>query len=183
MALVAIVAIAEKTRASGDATQQPAQATVQYPATPTEMKHYESSEWNFAIEIPKRWNAFPPVSSNSPFEVMRFMSREDGVHNLIVFRQPSDPKQTAANWEEGVQRVLAKGGFGNFVVGKTTIGSREVLTLDFDKPAPNGGTWSCRHYFVADGTLAYVLGFGSSNKAGMFGLYDQMAKSFQILDQ
>jgi hypothetical protein len=43
------------------------------------------------------------------------------------------------------------------------------------------GTWSCRHYSVAEGTLRYTLGFGTSNKVGMFELYDRMAKSFEIL--
>jgi hypothetical protein len=52
--------------------------------------------------------------------------------------------------------------------------------LDFDKPKGDG-IWSCRHYFVTEGTLKYALGFGTTNKAGMFELYDRMAKSFEIL--
>jgi hypothetical protein len=35
------------------------------------------------------------------------------------------------------------------MTGATSIGSRTVLTLDFDKPDNNGGTWSVRHYFVS----------------------------------
>ncbi len=82
-----------------------------------------------------------------------------------------------------MQKILARGGFGNFVTGQTMIGSRSVGTLDFDKPEPKGGgTWSCRHYFIPDGTLGYVLGFGTNRKAEMFDLYDRMAKSFQILE-
>jgi hypothetical protein len=42
----------------------------------TEMKRYKSAEWNFALDIPRRWHAFPPVSSNSPGEVIRFASQE-----------------------------------------------------------------------------------------------------------
>ena len=38
----------------------------------TDMKRYQSAEWNFAIDVPKRWRAFPPVSSNSPLETIRF---------------------------------------------------------------------------------------------------------------
>jgi len=52
--------------------------------------------------------------------------------------------------------------------------------LDFDRPQGDG-TWSCREYFVVEGTLSYTLGFGTTNKAGMFELYDRMAKSFEIL--
>ena len=46
---------------------------------------------------------------------------------------------------------------------------------------PQGeGTWSCREYFLAEGTLQYTLGFGTTNKDGMFELYDRMAKSFEF---
>jgi hypothetical protein len=78
-----------------------------------------------------------------------------------------------------VQKVLANHEFRNFVPSKTAIGSRAALTLDFDK-SKDDGTWSCRHYFVADGTLRYTLGFGTTKKAEMFELYDSMAKSFEF---
>jgi len=145
----------------------------------TDMKHYKSAEWNFALDIPKRWHAMPPQSANSPFEVMRFMSKEDGTHLLIVFREIHDPKQTLPEVSEAVQKILANHGFGNFVPGNSAIGSRAALTLDFDKQK-DGATWSCRHYFVADGTLRYTLGFGTTKKAEMFELYDKMAKTFEF---
>jgi hypothetical protein len=146
----------------------------------TDMKHYQSSEWNFALDIPKRWNSFPPVSTNSPYELIRFASREDGTHLLIIFRKPHDPKQSLKALADEVQTVLASHGFGNFATAETTIGPRAALTLDFDRPQGDG-TWSCREYFVVEGTLSYTLGFGTSSKAGMFELYDRMAKSFEIL--
>jgi hypothetical protein len=143
-----------------------------------QMKPYKNSEWNFALDIPARWNAFPADPSNSPAEVIRFASNEDGVHSLIVFREPYDPKASPENTVGGAQESLAKGGFSHFVTGETRIGSRTVRTLDFDRQTPEGKTWSCREYFVVDGTLMYVLGFATTDRSGMFGLYDQMAKSF-----
>ena len=77
-----------------------------------------------------------------------------------------------------VQLVLAKAGFSNFVKGETRIGSRRVATLDFDQTLPDGSVWSCRHYFIIDGTLMYTLGFGTNNREAMFDTYDRMAKSF-----
>jgi hypothetical protein len=145
----------------------------------TDMKPYRSSEWNFALKIPKRWHSMPPQCSNSPNEVMRFASKEDGTHILIVFREVQDSTQDLQQVSEAVQKVLASHGFGNFVPGKTGIGSKAALTLDFDKPK-DSGTWSCRHYFVAEDTLRYTLGFGTTNKAEMFELYDRMAKSFEF---
>jgi len=59
----------------------------------TEMKRYQSAEWNFTLDIPRRWNSFPPVSSNSPLEVIRFASKEDGTHLVIIFRGPRDPPE------------------------------------------------------------------------------------------
>jgi hypothetical protein len=124
----------------------------------------------------------PPVSTNSPNEVMRFVSKEDGAHLLIIFREIHDPKRTLKEVSDAVEQSLTRSGFGNFAPGKTTIGSREALTLDFDR-TKDGGTWSCRHYFVTDGTLRYTLGFGTTQKADTFGLYDRIAKSFEILPE
>jgi Glyoxalase superfamily protein len=41
-----------------------------------ELKHYVSRDWNFALDIPARWNSFPAVPTNSPNEVIRFGSHE-----------------------------------------------------------------------------------------------------------
>jgi beta-lactamase regulating signal transducer with metallopeptidase domain len=148
------------------------------PANQSDMKHYKSSEWKFELDVPKRWNTFPAVPTNSPFEVIRFMSKEDGTHNLIIFRNPHNPQQSAKAAVDQVQQILAKGGFSNFVTSETSIGSRRVLALDFDRPTPDGGTWSCREYFVINGTLMYVLGFGTTKRDAMFDLFDRMAKTF-----
>ena len=143
-----------------------------------EMKRYNNTEWNFAIDIPTRWNRFPAVPTNSPGEVIRFRSREEGSHLLIVFRDPYDPQQSPEAYCGNMQQHLEKIGFSHFVSGETTIGSRRVLTLDFDKPEDNGDTWSVRHYMIIDGTLVHVLGFGTNKRDAMFDLYDRMAKSF-----
>src|SRR5580765_3892059 len=107
----------------------------------TDMKCYKSSEWNFTLDIPKRWNSFPPVPTNTPNEVIRFASQEDGTHLLIIFRDPHDPKQPLKEISDAVQQILATHGFANFVAAETTIRSRAALTLDFDRPK-DGETWS-----------------------------------------
>lgn len=58
------------------------------------------------------------------------------------------------------------------------IGGKRVVTLDFDRSTPDGGVWSCRHYFIADGTLLYVLGFGTTRRDAMLDLFDRVAKTF-----
>ena len=169
----------------------------------TEMKRYRSAEWNFALDVPRGWNAFPPVSSNSPLEVIRFASKEDGTHLVIIFRGPRDPKKPLKEACDQAQQILAKQGFGHFTTTETAIGSRAALVLEFDRPQrwhskrwrrfwsraalmlkfnrpQDEGTWSCREYFLAVGTLQYTLGFGTTNKGGMFELYDRMAKSFEF---
>jgi hypothetical protein len=141
------------------------------------MNHYKNSEWAFELDIPKSWNRFPPVSSNSPFEIMRFASHENGTHLLIVFRNPNNPNAPLKASVDGTQKVLTKGGFSNFVQSETKIGSKVVMTLDFDKDM-DGHPWHCRHYFIADGTLLYVLGFGTTDREAMFPVYDRMAQTF-----
>ena len=151
----------------------------------TDMKHYESRDWHFRLDIPRRWNSFPPVPTNSPAEVIRFASEEEGSHLLIIFRHPHDPKKALKEISDDVQQRLTKRGFGNFVSAETTIGSRLALTLDFDR-TKDDRTWNCRHYFVAQDTLRYTLGFGTTNtinKAEMFQLYDRMADTFEMLPE
>ena len=143
----------------------------------TEMKHYKSAEWNFDMDIPKTWHAFPPVCTNSPHEVIRFASKEDGTHLLIIFRAPHDPNTALQQVCEQAQKNLEPHGFANFAVSETTIGHRPAVLLEFDRPQ-GGGTWSCREYFLIEGTLQYTLGFGTSNRNAVFELYDRMAKSF-----
>jgi len=178
--LVLLAAATSKLKASNTDTAQPAPSLPAGQLTATELKHYESSEWKFSINTPTNWNRFPPVSANSPYEVVRFESDENGAHNLlIVFRSPRDPKQSLTEWLDTMQKILAKGGFGNFVVGKTTIGSKDIVTLDFDIASTDGRRWSCRHYMIPDGTLGYVLGFGTNRREQLVDLEDRIAKSFQ----
>jgi len=144
------------------------------------MKHYQNAEWNFALDIPKRWNAFPPVSSNSPAEVIRFISSEHGSNALIVFRNPVDSNVTQPAVVANVRQVLAKIGFGNFTTGEVTLGARKVLTLEANRAAPQGtGTLNIRQYYFFDGSVMWALGFASDVKdANTVSLWDQMAQTF-----
>jgi hypothetical protein len=143
-----------------------------------QMKHYEDSQWNFALDVPARWNAFPPVSTNSPFEVIRFMSREDGEHLLIVFRFPFDPAGDMTAVIEGAEKNLANAGFSHFVTGEVKVGSRTIQTLNFDQIRGDGTTWSCRYYYFPEGTLRYTLSLGTTNPKVMFPIFDRMAQTF-----
>jgi hypothetical protein len=149
------------------------------------MKRYRSAKWNFALDIPASWNAFPPGPAvfpdevTSPYEVMRFLSSSGGHWSLaIVYRMPRDPAVAPAVTVKQLEASLAKRGFSNFVTGETRFRSRQVLTLNFEKRHPGGEAWRTRSYFFADGTLMYVLGFGAMGGNAKFGLYDQMAKTF-----
>jgi len=163
----------------------------------TDMKHYKSRDWNFALDIPKRWNSFPAVHINSPYEVIRFASREDGIHVLIIFREPNDPKRPLNERADRVQKLLASKGFSNFARAEAMIQAKPILMLDFDRPHNDESLplileddryvqrpdllWSCRHYFLAADTLGYTLGFGTTNKGAMFEVFDRMAKTFEII--
>lgn len=163
------------------------------------MKHYKCSEWNFALDIPNRWNAFPPVPIDSPYEVIRFASREYGAHLLSVLREPHDPRTTLKQRSDQLKKFLASKGFGNFATHETTVNSRPGLILDFNK-VPYDVTsplllrgdryvqmpdrlWTCRHYLLANDTLAYTLGFGTTDKKSMFGLFERIAGTFQTLPE
>jgi hypothetical protein len=144
------------------------------------MRRYQNTEWNFGLDVPQGWNRFAPVSSNSPSEVMRFASGRDGTQLLIIFRNYFDARKGVGGFVSGVQQTLEKAGFSHFVTGEITVGSERVVTLDFDRPMPDGGgTWSCRQYMFVSGTLLYTLGFGTSGKPEtVLALQDRVANSF-----
>jgi hypothetical protein len=71
------------------------------------LARYESSEWNFALDVPDHWNRFPTVPTNSPNEVVRFASQDEGLHLLIIFRHPYDPKRTLQDHSDRVQVDLS----------------------------------------------------------------------------
>ncbi len=148
----------------------------------SDMQRYRSPDGTFALDIPTHWRPFPPVRTNSPFEVIRFASYRDGSHLLIIFRGRFGPRQTLDERCAHVQSILRDKGFGNFASADTAIGPRAARTLDFDRPQ-GSATWSCREYFLTEGRVTYTLGFGTTNKAGMFDLYDRIAQSFEILEQ
>jgi hypothetical protein len=144
-------------------------------------RRYQNTEWKFGLDIPQGWNRFPPVTANSPFEVARFGSGENGYQILIIFRNDIDAQSGLAAHIAAVEEVLGKGGFGNFVTGQIAVGSKQVTTLDFSRTNSDGKTWSCRQYLFIDGALLYTLGFGSSAKPdAVLGQEDSMAKSFTV---
>lgn len=145
-----------------------------------QMERYADAEWKYALEIPKRWNRFPPIPSNSPFEVTRFMSHEDGFHLLIIFRQPFDPSKPIETHSARVQESLTKAGFGNFLAAEVTLRNRKTRTLQFEK-SQEAGIWTCRQYFIPVETLCFTLGFGTNRPVDRFELFDQIAGSFDLL--
>ena len=149
------------------------------PASANGTQHYQNTEWKFGLDVPKGWNRFPPVMANSPFEVVRFGSGENGYQILIIFRNNIDAQSGLAGHIAAVEAVLTKMGFGNFVTGQIAVGSRQVTTLDFNRTNADGTTWSCRHYIFVDGALLYTLGFGNVAKPEVVHAQeDSMAKSF-----
>ncbi|MBV9878567.1 MAG: hypothetical protein JO025_27800 [Verrucomicrobia bacterium] len=152
-----------------------------HPEAVPRMKRYRSAEWSFAIDFPAHWNIFPPVPSNSTWEVIRFASKEEGnFHIAIIFRAPRDPKQTPGESLAYIQQRLEPTGFGNFKIGEGPAAGKRVATLDFDKPK-DGRTWYCRYYAVEAGTLEYRIGFGSDAPEKIVDIRDRMAKSFVVL--
>jgi hypothetical protein len=144
------------------------------------MKHYQNTEWNFGLDIPKGWNRFPPNLNYSPREVMRFASGENGKQLLAIFRTFIDAQKGIAGHISAVEDSLAKKeGYSHFVTGETMLGSRRVTTLDFDRSQPDGETWSVHQYFLVEGTLLYTLSFNTNgNPQAMIALTDRIASSF-----
>jgi beta-lactamase regulating signal transducer with metallopeptidase domain len=144
------------------------------------MKHYQNKEWNFGLDIPGGWNRFPPNLAYSPNEVMRFASGENGRQLLIIFRGFMDASKGMAGYISADEQTLEKKeNYSHFVTGETTLGSRHVTTLDFDRQQPDGGIVSIHQYLLVEGTLLYTLSFSTNGDLrAMIPLTDRMAGSF-----
>jgi beta-lactamase regulating signal transducer with metallopeptidase domain len=143
------------------------------------MRHYRNAEWNFALDVPQGWNRFPPNLSASPHEVMRFASGANGRQMLILFRSFYDAQKGLDGYISLDEQNLEKAGYSHFVTGETVLGSRRVVTLDFERPHPDGSTGTIHQYLLVEGTLLYTLSFSTTGiMRDMIPLTDRMANSF-----
>ena len=143
-----------------------------------EMQHYDDIEWKFSVDMPKGWQGVPAAPEDGPYLLTR-LARQDRAQGLLVFRLPYDPQQTPTEFAAKNQEGLTKRGFGNFVMSMTTIGSEQVVILDFDKAGASGKPhYNREYYFVVNDTLMYILCFHTNNRDAMFPLYDKLAKTF-----
>jgi hypothetical protein len=143
-----------------------------------EMTMQQFTKSGFTIAVPEGWAEFPPVPTNSPYEVARFARRDHAQHLCLVFRSPgSDARERA----EAARERLEASGYGNFVLDDATLGARAAVRLRFDKPF-GSGVWAVREYFIGATDVVYCLGLGSSDPAGDAAAFDSMCAAFEIAD-
>ena len=147
------------------------------------LKRYDNPTWQFSLDVPESWHAIAPGPAlspddvGSPYEVIRFS--EAGDRTLMsIYRRPYDPAGGVALAARQAQGVLTKDGYSNFTTGEAMVGSRRVMTLDCEKRHADGGVWRVRSFFVADGPLLYILGFGAPDELTLSGLDNEVARSF-----
>jgi beta-lactamase regulating signal transducer with metallopeptidase domain len=142
-------------------------------------RHYHNTDWNFGLDVPIGWNRFPPLLSQSPNELMRFVSSEQNV--LSIYRSFFDAQKGFSSYLAAHEDFLQKKGDANFRAGQATLGSRQVATLEYSRPTADGtGTWSFRQYFLVQGTVLYLLSFATLSGVPdtLIPLQDRMAQSF-----
>ena len=144
-------------------------------------QHYQNTEWNFGLNVPSDWNRFPALLGESIHEVIRFSgSNQNGRELLIVFRNFFDTQKGLGAYITVDEQQLEKKGYTHFITGETTLGSRHVTTLDFDRTPPDGSAWSYHQYLFVQGSLLYTLSFGTDSKqpTTLTALEDSVATSF-----
>jgi beta-lactamase regulating signal transducer with metallopeptidase domain len=143
------------------------------------LRHYHNTDWNFGLDVPTSWNRFPPLLSQSPNELMRFVSSEQNV--VSIYRSFFDAQKGFNTYLVAHEDFLQKKGDANFRTGQATLGSRQVVTLEYTRPTADGtGIWSFRQYFLIQGTVLYLLSFAtpSSVPDTLIPLQDRIAQSF-----
>ena len=147
--------------------------------TDVTMKQVTKPEHGYTVSVPEAWAEFPPILSNSPYEVARFAYRDHASHLCIVFRMPGSPGLHPRGTAEQAKARQEGKGYGNFALKDVEVGGRAGVLLSFDK-ATAAGPWAAREYFVSAGSLVYCLGLGTGDPAGNAPTFDAMAAGFVI---
>jgi hypothetical protein len=143
------------------------------------LKVISKPELGFAIRVPAGWSEFPPVLSNSPYEVARFAYRDHTTHMCIVFRMPGSPGLDPRVWAEQARTRQRNQGFGSIALTDVDVGRRAGVCLTFEK-TNEIGVWACREYFVGAGSLVYCLGLASGDPQRDGEVFDAMAAQFEV---
>jgi hypothetical protein len=143
------------------------------------LKVISKPELGFAVRVPEGWSEFPPILSNSPYEVARFAYRDHTTHMCIVFRMPGSPGLDPRVWAEQAQTRQRQQGYGSFALTEVEVGKRAGICLKFEK-SNEAGVWACREYFVVAGSLVYCLGLASGDPQTDGKVFDAMAAKFEV---
>jgi hypothetical protein len=136
------------------------------------MQLEQITKQGFTVAVPHGWAEFPPMRSNSPYEVARFAHRDHASRLCLVFRSPgNDPRKRA----EAAQARLATTGYDDFALADAPLGAHSGVRLCCAR-----GVWAVREYFVSVNDLVYCLGLGSSDPAGDAAIFDAMTAAFEI---
>src|SRR5687767_10241019 len=65
------------------AKKNPAAIDPRFKMNTPDMKHYRSRDSHSELDVPRSWNSFPPVLTNSPSELIRFAS-DAGASPLLI---------------------------------------------------------------------------------------------------
>ena len=145
------------------------------------MQLEQITKQGFTVAVPNGWAEFPPILTNSPYEVARFARRDHTNHLCLVFRSPGSSGLDPRVHAERVRAHLATSGYDNFELEDAVLGARAGVRLTFDKPLATG-IWAVREYFVNVNELVYCLGLGSGDPAGDAAIFDAMTAAFEIAD-
>ena len=145
------------------------------------LRRVEKPEYGFAIYLPADWVEQPPDPFNSPWEVGRFSTYDPVFRNCLVFRNPESPDASLDAIARTAEANLARTGFGNFRHLPAQIAGLSAARIDFDRPAPDGGTWSVRHHFFLAAGHRFCLSFGTTARAEDTVLIDRLASRFELI--
>jgi beta-lactamase regulating signal transducer with metallopeptidase domain len=143
------------------------------------IKHYKNADFGFQVDIPSSWRVVPHAACCNG-EMVRFSSTNSSHdYTLYIARFPHDPMQSPqAEAERAQQNLIKKELYSNFLTGQTTLGSEQVVTLDFDSlnGSRDGTSHHVRDYFMISGTFLYILVFSTDRMTDV--VPDQVAGSF-----
>tara|TARA_R110002072_G_scaffold46082_10_gene127982 strand:- start:10324 stop:11064 length:741 start_codon:yes stop_codon:yes gene_type:complete len=147
-------------------------------------------DFGYSLQLPGSWRDVGPDIYNSAFEVARYLRNSPKIHDGIVnvfWDMPGESLQSLVEvgnppiFDLSVES-LRQEGITDISVSNVEIGGRQAIRLDWATPLGDINDWASRSYFMQIRDKFVCLNMGTSDRVGDCALYDQIANSFNAIE-
>ena len=165
-------------------------STMEETSMTDEFNTVTNHDFGYSLQLPTSWRVVGPDIYNSAFEISRYLRTSGKIHDGIVnvfWDVPGESLQSLV--DVGAPPIfdlsaksLRSEGVTDISVSNLEIGGREAIRLDHAYKLGDIEDWASRSYFMRIRGKFVILNMGTSDRASDRALYDQIASSFNAIE-